>query len=102
MGSRAWTVRYLPLAATDVREQVAYYKAMALGLERRFLACLRDSEQLALSNPRGFPLLDDSGLRIIVVRRFPFRLLYALRDDCILVVAVAHTAREPGQFLKRI
>lgn len=102
MGRRAWTVRYLPLAGADVREQVAYYKAMAPGLERRFLASLRASEHLALSNPQGFPLLDETELRTVVMRRFPFRFLYALRDDCVLVVAVAHTAREPGRFLKRL
>ena len=102
MGRRGWAVRYLQLAAADVREQAAYYKALAPGLERRFLACLQEAEHLAQSNPEGFPLIDETEIRTVVVRRFPFRLLYALRDDFVLVVAVAHTARDPGHFRKRL
>ncbi len=62
------------------------------------MASLRDAERLAQSNPTGFrEVAPSSGIRAIVIRRFPFRLLYALRGDSILIVAVAHAARKPGR-----
>jgi hypothetical protein len=64
-----------------------------------FAASLRDAERLAQANPTGFrEIATSSGIRAIVIRRFPFRLLYALRGDSILIVALAHTARKPGRY----
>jgi len=102
MARPALAVRYLPLAAADVREQVAYYDARAQGLGRRFLASLRDVEMLVQSHPEGLPEIEGGEIRAAVMRRFPFRVLYALRDDIVLIVAVAHTAREPHQFYGRV
>lgn len=96
-------VRYLPLAAVDLRLQVDYYKGKAPGLDKLFRTSIQQAERLILSNPGGFARIgNDTDIRAVVVRRFPFRLLYALRGDWALVVAVAHTAREPSQFLDRL
>ena len=96
-------VRYLRLAATDLREQVAYYNGKAPGLDKLFRNSIEQAERLILSNPRGFArIAEGTDIRSVVVRRFPFRLLYALREDGVLVVAVAHTAREPSQFFDRL
>ena len=96
-------IRYLPVAATEYREQIVYYKAKAPGLGRQFGDAIKNAERLVLATPEGFAHVDDSTeIRAAVVRRFPFRLLYALRGGGILVVAVAHTARAPGQFLGRL
>jgi len=79
-----------------------YYEGRASGLGQRFMASLRDAERLVQSNPEGFQqIAGPSGIRVVVVRRFPFRLLYALRDNAILIVAVAHTARKPGRSFSR-
>ena len=42
--------------------------------------------------------LDESEL---VVRRFPFRLLYVIRGDFVVVAAVAHTSRSIETLLRR-
>lgn len=96
-------VRYLRSAAADLREQVAYYRGKAPGLDKLFRNSIQRAEHLILSNPQGFACVaEDTEIRSVVVRRFPFRLLYALREGGVLVVAVAHTAREPSQFLDRL
>ena len=100
MALQGLRVSYSLRASKDVREHAAWYEARLPGLGGTFLASLRDAEQLAQSNPTGFrETAASSGIRAVVIRRFPFRLLYALRDDSILIVAVAHTARKPSRFL---
>jgi hypothetical protein len=92
-------VSYSLRASKAAREHAACYEARLPGPGGSFLASLRDAERLAQSNPTGFKeVAASSGIRAIVIRRFPFRLLYALRGDSILIVAVAHTARKPGRF----
>ncbi len=49
---------------------------------------------LAIGNPEGFArLVDDSDLRVIVVRDFPFKLLYVVRGNFVVVARLAHTAQ---------
>lgn len=89
-------IRYGRHASKALKEQARYYENRSRGLGQSFLDCVHDAEQFALSNPTGFREIDKwSGIRAIVIRRFPFRLLYAVRQDAILVVAITHTARKP-------
>lgn len=37
-----------------------------------------------------------------VMKKFPYILVYEVRDDAIEFVAIAHTKREPGYWLERI
>lgn len=95
-------LRYLPPADVEYSDQVAYYHAKASGLGAKFTQSIKYAEQLIQSNPAGRPVLEGTAdLRAVVVRKFPYRLLYALRDGYILIVAVAPTARDPGRFLGR-
>jgi len=38
----------------------------------------------------------DAGLRAVVLERFPFKVLYRVSSNVIVVVAVAHDRRRPG------
>lgn len=40
--------------------------------------------------------------RRILLRRFPFGIVYGVMDNMIVVVAVMHTSRKPGYWRKRI
>ncbi len=67
-----------------------------------FAGAIRRAEWLALGNPEGFArIADDVDIRAIVVRRFPHRLLYVIRGDDLVVVAVAHTSRSFERLLLR-
>lgn len=102
MAREGLRVRYSLRASVDMREYAEYYEARVASLAPSFLACVRDAEQLALSNPTGFDEIEtSSGIRSIVIRRFPFRLLYAVRGNTVLILAVAHTARKPDPRFRR-
>lgn len=42
-----------------------------------------------------------SGIRKMLLRRFPYKLIYALVDDGLLIQAVAHGHREPEYWVER-
>lgn len=46
--------------------------------------------------------MDLSGVRYILFHRFPYALIYMVLDSRVIVIAVAHTRREPGYWLSRI
>ncbi|WP_284620255.1 type II toxin-antitoxin system RelE/ParE family toxin [Aquabacterium humicola] len=93
-------VRYLPPARDEYLAQVDLYESAAPGLGERFIHAIELAEQLIARRPEAFRQVERD-IRACSVRGFPFRLLYAVRDESVLVIAVAHTAREPRQFLKR-
>lgn len=64
----------------------------ALGLERAVSHVL----STAASSPEFYPLYDDAH-REAILTRFPYSVLYRVRvDEDLMVVAVAHSSREPG------
>jgi toxin ParE1/3/4 len=99
MARQALRVVYSLRASKAAREHATYYEDRQPGLGGSFLAALREAERMAQANPTGFrEVAASSEIRAIVIRRFPFRMLYALRGSSILVVAVAHTARKPDRY----
>jgi plasmid stabilization system protein ParE len=94
-------IRYLTPARLEFVETVSYYEAQAAGLGADFLQELNDAELLIAENPEiGSPFGGE--LRRVLLRRFPFYIVYSVEPDHLLVVAVAHQRREPGYWRDRI
>lgn len=75
-------------------EAALFYEAAAVGLGGDFL----DDVQHAIDSVRKHPELGsttDDGFRRVLVRRFPFSIIYADETAHIVVVAVAHQRRAP-------
>jgi ParE toxin of type II toxin-antitoxin system, parDE len=95
-------VRYLLPAAAEYRTQWLQYETARRGLGESFADAVQAAEWLARGNPHGFAIVNArKAMRAIVIRRFPYRLLYAVQDETVVVVGIAHTARHPRQFLGR-
>jgi plasmid stabilization system protein ParE len=45
---------------------------------------------------------DRSGIRTVLVKRFPYKIIYGVRDEAIEIFAVAHTSRRPGYWRGRL
>ena len=95
-------LRYSSAAVRDFRAQLEHYAATSPGLELDFAQAIRQAETLAVGNPEGFArVFDDADLRVIVIRRFPYRLIYRFRNDVVVIVAIAHTAMHPSRLAGR-
>lgn len=52
------------------------------------------------AQPDGFPKCDERN-RYVLMRRFPYQIIFRKIGDTVTIIAVAHTAREPGYWDNR-
>ncbi|MGI9306620.1 MAG: type II toxin-antitoxin system RelE/ParE family toxin [Gammaproteobacteria bacterium] len=75
------------------------YEDQAVGLGERFLDEVEGCVDLLLDRP--FIGRRVGAFRRFPLRKFPFTLIYALEQDVLVVVAVAHHRRRPGYWMGR-
>ncbi|MGO9597588.1 MAG: type II toxin-antitoxin system RelE/ParE family toxin [Isosphaeraceae bacterium] len=94
-------VRFLEAARSDLREAVRYYNNQRPGLGRE----LRDEVHATIERitrlPEAWRPLSENTRRCRV-HRFPNGVIYQVRSDEILIVAIALLHREPGSWADRL
>jgi len=64
---------------------------------------VRDAIQVIVELPEAWPSWPGrEDVRVRVLRRFPFSVIYAVVPDMVVVIAVAHHQRRPGYWLRRV
>jgi plasmid stabilization system protein ParE len=87
-------------ADEDLKEAAVFYEVREPGLGELFL----DEVDLALKRIQEYPSI---GKRITAehrsysIRRFPFRAVYRIEENAVLVLAIAHSSRRPGSWRSR-
>lgn len=82
------------LAEAELNEGAAYYAQARPGLGEAFIAEVQHAvEDLAASPLAGKAV--ESDVRWWLVRRFPYSVLYRVRDGHIRILAIAHHKRRP-------
>lgn len=99
-------LEFHPEAAREVEAIVDWYDDQRAGLGARFFAQLQHDLQLIRENPRVSPLWPGARARALDVRRFlmerfPFALPYIVREELVVVLAIAHVRRHPEYWLER-
>jgi plasmid stabilization system protein ParE len=89
-----------PAARAELLESVRYYEKQRSGLGRRFLEAVSDAIHHIQAHPSLYRRISDSW-RQCRVPRFPFGIIYRLKDRRIQVVAVMHLHRKPGYWRDR-
>jgi toxin ParE1/3/4 len=90
-----------PEAENDLREAAEFYKQRAsVSLARSLLEEVDHTIKLLLEHPKlGTPWRHHT--RMLVLKRFPYSLIYQLRNEELTIIAVAHQSRRPGYWSKR-
>ena len=94
-------VLFRPEAKAEALEAKAWYEAHVPGLGYEFARALEASVQSAARMPLAFPIIDGECRRVLM-RRFPFSVVYRPGAKSLLVVAVLHHRREPGSWSGRV
>jgi len=89
-----------PEARAELLRAIAYYDDLAAGLGIDFAAEVHDVVQRIVDLPNAWPEIK-RGIRRCMVRRFPFGIVYAVRSEEIVVLAVMHLHRRPGYWENR-
>lgn len=99
-------IRVLEAAAAEAVEAAAWYEARRGGLGSEF----RSEFKVALEKLRegilpGSPWpgrLGDRGVRRILMKRFPFSVVFVTMGQEAVVLALAHHRRRPGYWRQRL
>ncbi len=93
--------RFIAAARLEFLAEVIYYSEAEAGLGGRFAAAVEEATARALAFPQsGSPYHSDT--RRILVKDFPFSLVYRPDSDGIVIFAVAHHARRPYYWQSRV
>jgi plasmid stabilization system protein ParE len=94
-------IPFLPTAEAEFLQAVEGYEDARPGLGAAFVAELeRATRRIALFPRHGSPYL--GGTRKVVLRRFPFSIVYLDEPETPLIVAVAHHRQKPGYWQNRL
>jgi plasmid stabilization system protein ParE len=94
-------VRVLPQAEAELLHEVEYYSNARAGTGIRFQAAVEASIERAARHPLG-GAPSPKGTRSVLVKGFPFSIVYRADERELLVVAIAPHRRRPGYWLPRI
>lgn len=95
------TFRFLPQARKELLDEIRYYGSVQKGLGIRFDKAVAEAVRRAVANPEhGSPR--SKRTRRMLVKGFPFGIIYRATDETVLIVAVADSRRKPEYWAGRI
>jgi len=89
------------LARAEMAEARRYYERQQRGLGHEFVRAAAASAQRILEQPLAWQV-EIEPVRRFLFNRFPYKMLYAIRGERIVVLAVAHQHRDPEYWIERI
>lgn len=93
--------RFLAPARAELEEAVDYYEGCRPGLGVEFAAEVQEAITRILQHPLAHPRISKRSRRCRVAR-FLYGVIYQIRPDHIVIVAVMHLRREPSYWKDRI
>jgi plasmid stabilization system protein ParE len=94
------SVEIHPEAWAEATVAVAWYAERSVRAAESFVGALEQAITRIAATPERWPK-HLHGTRRLVLRRFPFAVVYRTTDVRIQVVAIAHAKRRPGYWRKR-
>lgn len=92
-----------PEAEADILDAAVWYEMRDPDLGLAFTSEIQVSIERALHAPlTHLRLREDPHVRRILVRRFPYRVVYIVRADAIVVFAVLHAAQHERHWNQRM
>jgi plasmid stabilization system protein ParE len=88
-------------AEAELISAIEYYNAIELRLGLKFAAEVRDCIERILQRPNAWPSFHRQARRCLL-HRFPYSVIYAIREKEVVVVAIAHTRRSDAYWFSRL
>ena len=96
----SFALEFLPAASAEFKDAVLYYEACVPDLGARFRLEVERKCAAIVKEPllwRERP----AGHRRVNLRGFPYYIAYFIREDALIVAAVAHASRDPDYWKQR-
>ena len=94
-------IRLLKPAQTELDDGIIWYEGQVSGLGIEFLGEILETFKRTKLNPDVWASFSKRTRRCLV-HRFPYGIIYQIRENEILVIAIAHLHRKPGYWKDRM
>jgi len=91
----------LDIARREYDEAKEFYEAEQTGLGSQFTEQIKHSLLRIQQYPQAWPP-ERKEIRRYIVHKFPYKILYSIQDDMIVVLAFAHLHRQPDYWIDRL
>ena len=93
-------VRFSALTTAELDDATKYYDAQFAGLGKRFRMEVRNAAVRISQYPKAWSI-ERGEVRKCLLHRFPYKLLYSIEKDHVLIIAVAHQHGKPDYWIDR-
>lgn len=93
-------VIFTRIATQELEDAVRFYELEYAGLGRRFKEEVRKAALRVAEYPQAWSV-ERGEVRKCLLHKFPYKLLYSVEADHVLVIAVAHQHRKPDYWVDR-
>ena len=93
-------VIFTRIATQELEDAVRFYELEYVGLGRRFKEEVRSAALRVAEYPKAWSVERDE-VRKCLLHKFPYKLLYSVEANHVLVIAVAHQHRKPDYWFDR-
>jgi mRNA-degrading endonuclease RelE of RelBE toxin-antitoxin system len=94
-------VEILEIARLEFESAKEFYEIEQAGLGKRFETEIKKSLLSIKKNPQTWSV-ERQEIRRYFVHKFPYKILYSVQKDTIIVLAFAHLHREPEYWVDRM
>ena len=94
-------VEFTELATIEMDDAIKYYELELIGLGKRFFEELLETIELINKFPYLWPQ-NSEHTRRAVMRKFPYNVIYSIKDNKIYIIALAHQNRAPEYWIDRL
>ncbi len=91
----------LEIARREYDEAKEFYEIEQPGLGTQFEEQIRHSLLRIQQYPQAWPT-ERKEIRRYIVHKFPYKILYSIQDEKIIILAFAHLHRQPDYWIDRI
>lgn len=93
-------VIFTKLARQEMEDSVRYYELEYTGLGDKFKEEVRMAALRIATYPQAWSI-ERGDVRKCLLHKFPYKLMYSVEKDHILIIAVAHQHRKPDYWVSR-
>lgn len=93
-------VVFTTYARLELRDATAFYELELPGLGRQFKEEVKKAILRVVAYPEAWSI-ERSEVRKYILHRFPYKILYSVEEDHILIIAIAHQHRKPDYWIDR-
>jgi plasmid stabilization system protein ParE len=93
-------VIFTRIARQELKDATRYYELEYSGLGSKFKEEVRKAVLRIVAFPQAWST-EGGDVRKCLLHKFPYKLMYSIEGDHILVIAVAHQHRKPDYWVNR-